>query len=102
LKLRTVELKKPTVTVNDEGGREIGHATEITTKAKVVEVKQTRDTEGHVTSLTGVKDFIIRWSSARAVIDKDWKVGYNGKDYTISEVGNVNEDKQFIKIRANG
>lgn len=95
-----VVFKEPTSSLNDEGGQEVSHAAEITTRAAVFPISEHRITEANVTTLIGAKDFYVRYSVSRSAINKDWLLTYNGEDYTIHSIDNIDEEKEFIRFTA--
>jgi SPP1 family predicted phage head-tail adaptor len=96
-----ITLKAPVTSKNDEGAIEVTYPTNnIETFAQVRRVSQSRVNEAVSNALLYTKEFIIRWSSGREAITKDWLLVYNGENYIISEIVRVNELQQWISIKA--
>lgn len=93
-----VRLKQPVTAVNDEGGRTLTYDAGVLTFAAVKEVSQSRGTDGF-TVITDSKDFFIRWSADRDLMDKDWLISYMNQDYTINEIEKIGELKHIIRLR---
>lgn len=96
-----IVLKQPTTTVNNEAGRELTYPTNtIETFAAIKDVRQYRTEEGSAVTILNVKEFFIRWTEDREVVNKDWLLVYDSRNYTIHEVSNLNNEKKFIRIAA--
>lgn len=101
LKFKVI-LKAPFYNKSAEGAMEMSHpADTITTRAAIRNVSNYRTTEASSTTQLTTKEFIVRWSADRSGINKDWLVVYNGLDWIIDGVSQLEEGKnRFIKITA--
>lgn len=98
---KPIILKSPVETVNDEGGTVITHPVDtISTFAKVQGFHEGRVSEANYSTMNYGKNFYIRYSTGRELINKDWLLRYEGENYTIHEIERMNEDKRFIRIMA--
>ena len=98
---KSIVLKAPTTTRNSEGGRELTFPTNtIQTWARVDEINSQRVMEAGATALIGTKIFYFRYAERMLNVTKDWILVYNGKNYTISNIEQVDEKEKFIKITA--
>lgn len=97
-----ITFKSPTVTVNDEGGRDHSYSAAINTKAKVQGVRQSRGDDP--ATISSEKKFTIRYRAEADIITKDWLITYNGKDYTIHSIEPIDEKQRYLTFtgRANG
>jgi SPP1 family predicted phage head-tail adaptor len=95
-----VVFKQPASSLNDEGGKETTYTNAILTWAKVEKFNQYRTTEGDATALVGSLDFYVRYNVERSVINKDWLISYNGKDYTIHQIEPIEQKQMFIRFTA--
>ena len=94
---RKVFFKKPTTTVNDEGGQEKTYVAELSSiPAKIKRNNQLRALEAGATVLINSDTVTIRNANNRDQIDKDWLVTYDSKDHVIHSIDATDAQVKFI------
>ena len=97
---RKVNFKKPTESVNDEGGRENTYVAELTSiPAKIKRNNQLRALEAGAVALINSDTVTIRNAENRDQITKDWLVTYSGKDHVIHSI-NADEVQVVFIVKA--
>ena len=94
---RKVNFKKPTESVNDEGGRENTYVAELTSiPAKIKRNNQHKALEAGATVLINSDTVTIRNSENRDQINKEWLVTYDSKDHVIHSINQDEVQVVFI------
>jgi SPP1 family predicted phage head-tail adaptor len=94
---RKVNFKKPTESINDEGGRENTYVAELTSiPAKIKRNNQLRALEAGAVALINSDTVTIRNSANRDQITKEWLVTYDSKDHVIHSMDREDEQVKFI------
>lgn len=92
--------RKPTVTTNDEGGRDISYAADtLTIWGMVKSINQTRVLEGSGDALVDAKEVYVRNANNRAEISKDWLLVHKGVVHIIQSKEPF-DDNRFLKFIA--
>lgn len=97
---RKVIFKKPTTTVNDEGGQSAAYANELTVWAKIKRNNQVRALEANATALINSDTLIIRNADDRPQINKNWLVNYDSKDHVIHSIDDSNVTEVLFIVKA--
>jgi head-tail adaptor len=94
---KKVYFKKPTQTVNDEGGIESTYVAELSSiPAKIKRNNQIRAFEAASEALINSDTVTVRNAANRDQINKDWLVTYDSKDHVIHSISATDEDVVFI------
>lgn len=94
---RKVHFKKPTMSVNDEGGPERTYVAELSSiPAKIKRNNQIRAFEASATVLINSDTVTIRNANNRDQINKEWLVTYDSKDHVIHSIDATPEEVKFI------
>jgi head-tail adaptor len=94
---KKVHFKKPTQTINDEGGTENTYVAELSSiPAKIKRNNQSRALEAGATVLINSDTVTIRNADNRDQIDKNWLVNYDSKDHVIHSIDATEQEVKFI------
>jgi SPP1 family predicted phage head-tail adaptor len=95
----TVTLYRPTLTVNNEGGRERSYVAEDPIKGSVKRINQARVLEAGGDALIDTDKIVIRYTKDRDEITKEWEVEYMNKRATIVDINFTGlYNRQWIEL----
>ena len=98
-----VTIKTVAKTKNDSAGHEEEYTTLVSnTPAVVISKGGSRMMSEGTDYVVERKDVYVTWRSAFNAIDKDSRVNYNGKDYSIQAKNFVEEVKHILKLEVVG
>lgn len=94
-----ITLKPPTYTDNGRGGSTVvfNEANYIQVYAKVLPGSKERNLQQEQLTFDNIIDVYFRYISE---LNSDWKIEYEGKDYTIQSSANVDSVNRFWYITA--
>ena len=96
---KQVRLEQVLITIDAEG-RNIESAGEsFSMWAEVLNPSGSREYANGQTQMSQNKKFIIRFRFDR-FLDCEWKIGYAGRTWTVSEIQNVDEKKFYWSLTA--
>ena len=90
-------LQQPTYTNNNRGGQTVTYADYGSVWCKAVPLSDTRVLEQAQETYNESKVFTVRYNSA---FQPDWKLTYEGNEYFIHAVENIEGRYQYLKIIA--
>lgn len=97
---RKVVFKSPVINTNNQGGEETDYQEEFTTWAKIKRTNQFRALEAGSSSLIDSDTVVIRSSTDRQTINKDWLLNYDSKDHVIHSINGENKKEIVLIVKA--